>query len=79
MFGQSDSPVGHGATPLLASVLDQLACPACLADLHLDGPRLICNGCGRIYPIIDGIPVLIAEQAGQARGDCGVILPQGKP
>jgi len=29
--------------------------------LHLNGPRLRCDGCGRVYPIIDGIPVLIAE------------------
>jgi uncharacterized protein len=63
--GQSVSPVGRVVTPLLASVLDQLACPACFGDLHLDGPRLLCDGCGRIYPIVDGIPVLIVEQAEQ--------------
>jgi hypothetical protein len=54
-----------GVSPLLASVLDQLACPACFAGLHLDGPQLRCDGCGRIYPIVDGIPVLIADQAEQ--------------
>ncbi len=42
------------------SVLDQLACPACLGALRLDGDRLVCAGCGRVYPVVDGIPVLIA-------------------
>jgi uncharacterized protein YbaR (Trm112 family) len=59
--GQSVSSPERGVAPLLASVLDQLACPSCFGDLHLDGPRLRCNGCGRIYPIVDGIPVLIME------------------
>jgi hypothetical protein len=46
-----------------ASILDQLACPACLGELCLDGERLVCAGCGRGYPVVDGIPVLIASRA----------------
>jgi hypothetical protein len=42
------------------SVLGQLACPACLGELLLDGDKLVCVECGRSYPIVDGIPVLIA-------------------
>jgi uncharacterized protein YbaR (Trm112 family) len=45
------------------SVLDQLACPACLGGLTLVGARLVCSGCGRGYEIVEGIPVLIAERA----------------
>jgi uncharacterized protein len=45
------------------SILEQLACPACLGDLRVAQDRLVCTGCGRGYPIVDGIPVLIAEQA----------------
>lgn len=48
--------------PLDASVLDQLACPACRGALQLDGARLVCVACGRGYPIVDGIPALIAER-----------------
>ena len=44
-------------------VVDQLACPACLGGLVLEEERLVCAGCGRGYPIVDGIPVLIAERA----------------
>ena len=45
------------------SVLDQLACPACFGDLCLRGEKLACNGCGLLYPLVGGIPVLIAERA----------------
>ena len=58
-----------------ASIVSDLACPACHGDLQLyikaDSPsekltnadRLLCGACGRAYPIIDGIPVLIVERA----------------
>jgi uncharacterized protein YbaR (Trm112 family) len=57
-----DQPnVPDPSSALLSSILDQLACPACFADMHLEGHGLICSGCQRVYPIVDGIPVLIAE------------------
>jgi uncharacterized protein YbaR (Trm112 family) len=51
-----------------ASQLDRLACPVCLGRLSLgrDESLLICAGCQRAYPIIEGIPVLIAARAEQA-------------
>jgi len=42
------------------TVLDQLACPACLGALRLEAMHLLCAACTRAYPIVDGIPVLIA-------------------
>jgi hypothetical protein len=47
--------------------VDQLACPACLGDLRMEEARLVCNGCGRAYPVVDGIPALIVEQAENPR------------
>jgi uncharacterized protein YbaR (Trm112 family) len=49
-----------------ARVLERLACPVCFGELRLDvsGQRICCAGCLRIYPLVDGIPVLIAERAG---------------
>ena len=47
--------------PLPAAILAQLACPVCLSDLALDERGLTCRQCGRTYPVVDGIPVLIAE------------------
>jgi len=47
------------------SILNQLACPLCMGELGLAQEQLVCGGCGRIYPIVDGIPVLIAAQAAE--------------
>jgi len=49
--------------PLDAAVLDLLVCPACCGGLSVHGERLVCAACRRGYPILDGIPVLIAERA----------------
>jgi hypothetical protein len=46
-----------------ASIVDRLACPACLGRLSLDASRLVCETCRHAYPIVDGIPVLIADRA----------------
>lgn len=40
-----------------------LACPVCLGEVRLDTGRATCAGCGRAYPVADGIAVLIAERA----------------
>ena len=49
------------------SVVSQLACPACLGAFRVDEGRLVCAGCGRSYPIVDGIPVLIAGREEKQR------------
>ncbi len=43
-----------------ASSLATLACPACYGELRAENTRLVCASCQRAYPIVDGIPVLIA-------------------
>lgn len=45
------------------TILEQLACPACRGGLLLAGAGLKCARCGRVYPVVDGIPVLIGERA----------------
>jgi hypothetical protein len=60
-------PPDPTALPLIdPSVVTQLVCPACLGALRLVEVRLLCAACGRAYPIVDGIPVLIAEKAEQS-------------
>ncbi len=46
-------------------LLEILACPACKTEVKLVGDRLICVKCGRRYPIRDGIPVMLVEEADQ--------------
>mgnify|MGYP001613972512 CR=1 FL=1 len=40
-----------------------LACPACKTAVTVDGERLVCVQCGRRYPIREGIPVMLIEEA----------------
>jgi uncharacterized protein len=43
-----------------------LACPICHATLSsLDQESVRCTGCGRRYPIRDGLPILLADAARQ--------------
>lgn len=54
-------------------LLKILACPACKADVEvypvrefsnrIKGEKIVCTGCGRRYPIRDGIPVMLIEEA----------------
>jgi uncharacterized protein len=44
-----------------SEIQELLACPACEGELLLDATRLVCQGCGRQYAVVDGIPVLIAN------------------
>lgn len=54
-------------TPIRLSeaLLGQLRCPACAAPLTLIESRLECleAGCQALYPVVDGIPILINERA----------------
>ena len=45
------------------SLLDILACPACKTAVKADGEQLVCVQCGRRYPVRDGIPVMLIEEA----------------
>lgn len=42
---------------------DDLVCPVCFAKLQFEEATVECTGCARIYPIVDGIPVLIPQRA----------------
>jgi uncharacterized protein YbaR (Trm112 family) len=41
----------------------ELVCPACLGELRFGADAVVCKACGRKYPVVDGIPVLIVERA----------------
>lgn len=44
-------------------LLKILACPACRTGVYADGEFLRCESCGRRYPVKDGIPVMLIEEA----------------
>jgi hypothetical protein len=45
------------------SVPEGVVCPDCFGELRGEGQALVCVACGRKYPVVDGIPVLIVERA----------------
>lgn len=44
-------------------LLKILACPACKTDVVLKEEKIVCTKCGRKYPIRDGIPIMLIEEA----------------
>lgn len=48
--------------PALAAIL---VCPVDKADLNedLESSRLVCVECGRRYPVRDGIPIMLVDEA----------------
>jgi uncharacterized protein YbaR (Trm112 family) len=40
-----------------------LVCPACKGDLLFEETRIICRACRKAYPIRDGIPVMLINEA----------------
>ncbi len=57
---------GPGLDPVL---LDVVVCPDCRSALEVGTPpdgagsELVCQGCGLVYPVRDGIPVLLVDEA----------------
>jgi uncharacterized protein YbaR (Trm112 family) len=44
-------------------LLKILACPVCKTDIELKEEKIVCNKCGRKYPVRDGIPIMLVEEA----------------
>ncbi|HZU06560.1 MAG TPA: Trm112 family protein [Chloroflexota bacterium] len=62
--------VGSAQEPAPPQELDEeflalLACPVCKTRVERVEERLVCTSCGRRYPIRDGIPVMLVEEAEQ--------------
>lgn len=46
-------------------LLEILACPACKSPVRLEGDKIICQNvrCALRYPVRDGIPVMLVDEA----------------
>lgn len=51
----------HQGEVISESLLALLVCPIDKARLDLVDSTLVCTGCGRAYPIEDGIPNMLVE------------------
>ncbi|RME44002.1 MAG: Trm112 family protein [Chloroflexi bacterium] len=51
-------------------LLDILVCPDDKQELeYVDGKWLVCHTCGRQYPIVDGIPVMLIDVGDKYRDE----------
>ena len=44
-------------------LLEILACPACKAYVKLENEKIVCTQCKKKYPIKDGIPIMLIDEA----------------
>jgi len=44
-------------------LLKILACPACKGDVKLKNEKIVCTKCNKKYPIKDGIPIMLIDEA----------------
>jgi len=50
-------------------LLEILVCPDCKAEVKLEGEWLVCRQCGLRYPIRNGIPIMLVEEAEKPKGE----------
>jgi len=51
------------AVERIREALELIVCPACQSKLALSDGTVNCGTCGRRYPVVDGIPVLLVARA----------------
>ena len=66
MGGSSSSSLKNDFSEFFSAIRELLACPVCRGELrfdpNLDADRLVCAQCGRVYPVVDGIPMLTPQE-----------------
>ena len=53
----------RGKATDLGEWVEDLVCPVCFGELRFSDAIVECSACGRSYPVVDGIPLLISERA----------------
>ncbi|HWZ52128.1 MAG TPA: Trm112 family protein [Granulicella sp.] len=59
----TSSPSSSEPARLTQADLRWLVCPVCHGELELTSPNIACVACGRHFPVVDGLPVLLADRA----------------
>lgn len=49
--------------PIDETLAAMIVCPECHGSLAEENDELTCQRCGLVYPIRDGIPVLLVDEA----------------
>jgi uncharacterized protein YbaR (Trm112 family) len=62
--GAAPSEISQGDHAMIDDELRAiLACPACKGNLIFEETRIICPACKKAYPVRDGIPVMLIDEA----------------
>ncbi|MCK4376393.1 MAG: Trm112 family protein [Candidatus Brocadiae bacterium] len=62
-MGEKNAKERSAASEIDEELLSLLACPACREPVEKRRGLLVCRGCGLGYPIKDGIPVMLIDEA----------------
>jgi len=54
--------------PIDPELLSILACPVDHAPVRDEETHLVCGSCGLRYPVRDGIPVMLIDEAEESKG-----------
>lgn len=54
--------ISQGTQSIDPDLLALLVCPVDHAELELRESSLVCTSCGRVYPIVDGIPNMVVDE-----------------
>lgn len=70
--------------PISKDLLEILRCPACVRETEglldlVKNTWLVCQDCGRKYPISDGIPVMLIDEGDKWRETAVENLPVPPP
>jgi uncharacterized protein len=54
-------------------IFDVLVCPACKSEVEETGDGIRCRNaaCARVYPVRDGVPIMLLSEATAGTGDSG--------
>jgi len=63
------APIAGAAGNGLQSIAGLLACPVCRAPLAIEADAVTCSGCGRRFPIQDGVPLLAMHGTSETWGE----------
>ena len=44
-------------------LINILSCPTCKGDVVLAKGKIVCKKCGNKYPVKDGVPVMLIDEA----------------
>jgi uncharacterized protein YbaR (Trm112 family) len=54
---------GGGVALIDKELLEVLACPVCKTPVREEENTLVCTECARRYPVRDGIPIMLVDEA----------------